>query len=323
MKTIEDFKRYYENDLRPSLEVLEGERKTSLRKTGIASIVIAMVALGIAGFLMHSGAPPMAMLITAGIAAALVVGAFFLFTKDFKRNFKNTIIRQVIAYVSEDLSYAPMGKISRSEFESSTLFKKRSDRYKGEDLVEGKVDKTRIRFSELHAEYKTTTTNSKGHRQTHWHTIFKGIFFSADFNKHFQGRTVVLPDSAEKLFGRLGKKLQSMNMNRDDLVKLEDPEFEKEFVVYATDQVEARYILSPALMRRILEFKRKMKVPIHIGFVNANLYMALSTRKNMFEPRILRTILNFELVREYLEDVMLAVGIVEEMNLNTRIWTKD
>ena len=100
-------------------------------------------------------------------------------------------------------------------------------------------------------------------------------------------------------------------------------EFEKEFVVYGTDQVEARYILSTALMRRILEFKRKMKVPVCISFVNSNLYMAIGIKKNLFEPRVLRTILDFEMVRDYLEDVILAVGIVEDMNLNTRIWTKE
>ncbi|MBT3192637.1 MAG: DUF3137 domain-containing protein [Verrucomicrobia bacterium] len=323
MKTVEEFKAYYEKDLRPTLEILEGERKSSLRNASIACGLIAVVVLGAVGTILASGGPPMFALVLAGIGAALAFGALQLFTRGFKSQFKDSIIRPIIAYVSPELTYAPQGKVSRGEFQSSTLFKHRIDRYKGEDLVEGLVDKTGIRFSELHAEYKTTTTDSKGRRRTQWHTIFKGLFFVADFNKHFHGRTVVLPDSAEKLFGRLGQKLQSWNVSRDDLVKLEDPEFEREFVVYATDQVEARYILSTALMRRILEFKRKMKVPVHIGFVNANLYMALSIKKNMFEPRVLRTILDFEMVREYLEDVMLAVGIVEEMNLNTRIWTKE
>ncbi len=322
MRTIEDFKSYYESDLRPILEQLEGERKSSLRNAGIATAVIAATAVVIAGVVLSSGGDPQILIFILVIAGMLIAGAGVLFTKGFKLKFKNTIIRQIIQYVDPELDYNPTGMVSRSEFQSSTLFKHRIDRYKGEDFVDGKIDKTAIRFSELHAEYKTTTTDSKGRTKTQRHTIFKGLFFIADFNKHFQGRTVVLPDSAEKLFGRLGKKLQEWNVSRDDLVKMEDVEFEKEFVVYGTDQVEARYILSTALMRRILEFKRKMKVPVHIGFVNSNLYMAISIRKNMFEPRILRTILDFEMVRDYLEDVILAVGIVEDMNLNTRIWTK-
>jgi hypothetical protein len=323
MKSIEEFKRYYDTELRAVLEPLEIERKASLKKTFIAAAVLIPLSVVIAALVLNMSGSLEWSVITLIIGMVLAGGAAALFTKDFKSNFKNRVIRPVIQYVSSDLSYAPNGTISRSEFESSTLFTQGVDRFKGEDFIEGIIDKTQIRFSELHAEYKTTSTDSKGNTRTSWHTIFKGLFFVADFNKHFQGRTVVLPDSAEKLFGRLGQKFQSMNMSRDDLVKLEDPEFEKEFVVYATDQVEARYILSPALMRRILEFKRRLKVPVHIGFVNSNLYMALSIKKNMFEPRIMRSILDFEMVREYLEDLILAVGIVEDMNLNTRIWTKD
>ncbi len=323
METIENFQSYYETELRPILMELEGERKRSLRNTGIAAAVIFVIAAVIAAFILNASGGPLALLIPLAIGTVLVAGAWWFFTKDFKQRFKNTIIRQIIQYVDSSLSYEPTGKISRDEFESSTLFKHRIDRYNGEDLVDGRIDKTRIRFSELHAEYKTTTTDSKGRQQTHWHTIFKGLFFIADFNKHFHGRTVVLPDSAEKLLGWLGKKLQEWNVARDDLVHMEDVEFEKEFVVYGTDQVEARYILSTALMRRILEFKRKMKVPVYIAFVNSNLYMAISIKKNMFEPRVLGTILDFEIVRGYLEDVTLAVGIVEDMNLNTRVWTKE
>ena len=322
MKSIEDFKRYYDTELRPMLEALEEERKARLQKAGTAVAALGVLVAVIAGIVMNAGGGQGALIVVV-IGGFLTVGAWILFTKDFKLNFKNSVIRQIIQYVDPNLSYSPENMISSGEFQSSTLFKERIDRYKGEDYVQGLIDKTEIRFSELHAEHKTTTTDSKGNTQTHWSTIFKGLFFVADFNKHFHGRTVVLPDSAEKWFGKLGQKFQSMNMNRDDLVKLEDPEFEKEFVVYSTDQIEARYILSPALMRRILELKRRLKVPVHIGFVNSNLYMALSIKKNMFEPRIMRSILDFEMVRDYLEDIILAVGIVEDMNLNTRIWTKE
>ena len=44
-----------------------------------------------------------------------------------------------------------------------------------------------------------------------------------------------------------------------ELVKLEDPEFEKSFVVYSGNQTEARYILSTSLMRRILDYKVNCK----------------------------------------------------------------
>ena len=148
------------------------------------------------------------------------------------------------------------------------------------------------------------------------------IFFIADFHKHFSGKTVVLPDTAEKLFGQIGTMLQSLNKFRGQLVKLEDPEFEKLFAVYGDDQIEARYILSTSLMKRIVDFKRKTRRRIFLSFIGSKVYVAVSYTRNLFEPRIFRTLLDFAPIQQYFEDFQMAVGIVEDLNLNTRIWSK-
>ena len=189
--------------------------------------------------------------------------------------------------------------------------------------MEGKIGATAIRFCELHTQYKTTRRDSKGHTHTEWHTIFRGLFFMGDFNKHFSGSTIVLPDSAEALFGKFGQWLQSFSFGRDQLIKMDDPEFEKLFVVYGTDQIESRYILSPALMQRIVEFKTKRQKSIYLSFVGSSIFVALSETRALFEPKIFSSILDFETVCEYFEDLRVAVEIVEDLNLNTRIWSKE
>ena len=107
---------------------------------------------------------------------------------------------------------------------------------------------------------------------------------------------------------------------RGELVKMDDPEFEKLFVVYSKDQIEARYILSTSLMKRIIDFKKKTKKDIYLSFINNKIFVAISYYKNLFEPRIFSTLINFDLIKEYYEDMVIAIGIVEELNLNTRIW---
>lgn len=109
---------------------------------------------------------------------------------------------------------------------------------------------------------------------------------------------------------------------RGSLIKLEDPEFEKMFVVYGDDQIEARYILSTSLMRRIVDFKKKSKRTIYISFVGSKIYVAVSYSRNLFEPRIFKTLLAFSPIKEYFEDLELVYGLVEDLNLNNRIWTK-
>ncbi|MHC4389637.1 MAG: DUF3137 domain-containing protein [Planctomycetota bacterium] len=186
------------------------------------------------------------------------------------------------------------------------------------DYVSGKIGATRIEFSELHAEYESGSGKNRSRR-----TVFKGLFFIADFNKHFTCQTIVLPDTAENLFGSFGKLFQSWNILRGQLIKLEDPEFERNFVVYGNDQIQARYILSTSLMERIVDFKRKTNRRIYLSFVGSKVFVAISFTKDLFEPRLFQTILDFGLIQEYFGDLQLAVGIVEDLNLNTRIWSKE
>lgn len=324
MKTLEELRTFYDNELSVDLRQLEAKRKRVIRNTLIAMGVIAVLGLvGMSIVAAQSGGEPVYLIfpvigcVIAGVIAFAVIG------RGYKAEFKQRIISKVIRFLEPGLEYNPKGCIDKQTFKASALFHQHIDRYRGEDLVRGTVGKTQVAFSELHAEYKTTTRNSKGHTQTHWHTIFKGLFFVADFNKHFQGQTVVLPDTAEKLFGGFGKMLQSWNVARADLIRLEDPEFEQEFVVYGSDQIEARYILSTSLMQRILDFKRATGMKVHLSFTGSTVTVALPMTKNMFEPKYLSNIMDFEPILDYARDLSLAVGIVDDLNLNTRIWSKE
>ena len=116
--------------------------------------------------------------------------------------------------------------------------------------------------------------------------------------------------------------MQNINVGRPDVVRLEDPEFEKIFVVYSSDEVEARYILSTSFMERLVEFRKKMNSSVQLSFVGSNMYMAIPMKKNLFEPSLRRTVMNFNDIQEYYKQILFCTSIVDEMNLNTRVWTK-
>ncbi len=325
MRKEEDFKAYFDSKLFPYLKEFDKKRKP------LVLIRLLNWAILIALF-------PAAFFITdynrgdaTWVLALLpfVGGMIFLgikrnkCKKRFRHEYKNNVINEIVKMIDPNLSYDYQSRISDSEFYNSQIYGQSPDRSKGEDLVHGKLDKTEIMFSELHLEYKTESTDSNGNRQTTWHTIFKGIFFIADFNKHFKTQTVVLPDGLEKLLGKFARKLQKMSTRKGKLIQLEDPEFEKYFRVYAEDGIESRYILSPALMKRITEFRKKSGIPMALSFVDSKIYIALPIRKNLFEPRIFKNNYSYKFIKESFIYLMLFTSIVEEMNLNTRIWTKE
>lgn len=320
LRTAGEFQQFFQHDLAPCLAGCEADRKRVARNVVLLISIVGGLAVIAALFVLNSGEPGLLMLV-AIVAVAIIAIGYHAVTNSYRKKFKGELVSQIVRFLG-GFEYWPDRYIDQHRFLESRIFEHRIDRYRGEDFISGLAGKTHFECSEVHAEYKTTTTDSKGRRRTHWHTIFKGLYFIADFNKHFVGTTLVLPDSAEATFGWLGQKLQEMNFSRPgELVKLEDPEFEKLFVVYGTDQIEARYILSPALMRRLVSFRSRLGHAVHLSFVGGSVYIAVNPGKNLLEPSIFSEVC-FETCSELFEDLTLVLGIIEELNLNTRIWSK-
>ncbi len=310
--------------IEPTLVALEAERAHQLNscKTG---------ALWCAGFALVGA------LIVAGLFKAisiwmlipvfLAIVIYSVITNNAKKSygsgFKMMVMPQLVKSFG-DLSYSPQSGLSEAEFKTARLYP-RPDRYNCEDLIEGRIGATRVRMSEVHAEDRQERTDSQGRTTTDYVTIFRGLFVIADFNKNFNGITYVLPEGLTGSLGDFGRGLQSLGATlggRGALVQLEDPEFERAFVVYSNDQTEARYILSSALMRRLLNLKHNFNDNVSIAFIGGSLYLMIAKRDDWFEPPALSAPLTFAGVETTLRQLQMATGIVEELDLNTRIWSK-
>lgn len=322
MKSFADFQNTFATELGNHLQTLELERKKVVRTfwpimlwllllIGVIIFSVAMQNL----WLMIIGAAPLVLMIMA-------ISKYSKLQKAYQYNFKEQIIRRMIGFIDQQLQYTPASCVSLSEFYNTQIFHQRADRYMGDDLVEGKLGSTALKFSEVHAEYKQVSYDSKGRRRETWVTIFKGLLFIADFNKNFHGKTVVLPDSLQWL-GGLGTWFQKMNWSAGDLVKLENVTFEKYFATYSNDQVEARYILSTTLMERIVKFREQFGKGLYMSFVNSQVNVALPIMANLFEPKIFSSAMKTDYLQQYFNYLALVAGIVDELNLNLRIWTKE
>ena len=312
-----------QSTLVPIIAALEAERQRVVKASLQNGIAVAIL-LGIMALLVTSripGLPKVLLLLLLLIGLAFIALFHSNNAGMYRAAFKSQVISHIVASLGHDLHYSPEGYVSENDFRVCQLFRE-PDRYNGEDLVSGCVGATQLQFSEIHAEYRTR--DSKG--RDDWNTIFRGLFFIADFNKHFNGMTLVQPDTAERVFGKFGQSLQAfgskLGFSNRELVKLEDPEFERMFVVYSNDQIEARYILSPALMRRILDFRNRIGADFRIAFFANHIYLAIPLNTNFLEPPTFGKQLDVNCIGQYLAELQFAIGIVEDLDLNTRIWTK-
>ena len=314
------FNAFYDSHLLPILQDLEAIRSKIRKNIFLGGGIGALAGLGIATLAGSYDIVAWAFSVLFPVVIGGGIGLAFSYKAHgrLKKRFKTDVIGAMIGFIDPSLSYDPKGNISPQAYKNSKLFTMGYDRYNGDDHVTGAMGATQIEFSELHTQYETKDKEGK----SSWHTIFKGIFFIADFNKNFSGETFVQPDLAEKMFGFLGSSLQGLNKTKGDLVKMENDEFEKEFVVYASDQVEARYILSPKLLQRIIEFRNKTGNKMHLSFIDSKMHIGISLKKNLFEVSYFRSLLNRKAIDEFYRYLDICTGIVEDLDLNTRIWTK-
>lgn len=320
------YDRIYEQ-LKPQLHELENLRVVARNKR--TSAIIYSVIIGIITILLTLAAIGTFHSLFAGfIVGGIGVGvAYLVYLKTAKQHvslffhtFKADIVRSIAESLEPSMIYKPYQGISKSYFKSIGHYSQKIDRYSSEDQFSGTIGKTELHFSELHAEYETTSTDSDGDTSTTWHTIFQGVMFAADFHKHFQTWVMIKPDSESGLFGWIGKKMQQWDSK---IIRIENPEFEEHFKVTTGNDQQARYILTPDMQERILKLRRSHGQNIIISFQKDHVYITAPNSNDWFETTLGTNALSKKQVTRIIQQIHHFLKIVDTLNLNTRIWTKE
>ena len=328
-KTLQEFRQYCEINLLPQLKQFEQKRRYTLRTMAIAGLA----CLAITGFIC------LTLSYWVGIRQSLPLylwcltipaSVWIIFCRgcvaNYRIGFKRNIIENIVNFISDgdrQLNYAANLFIENKRrtinaFTHSQILRsevKEPDYLHQEDCVYGSIGNTDLFFAEIFVEDRQGGHVDEYGREQYrdLSKLFHGLFFEARFAKNFVSRTFVLPNDVKS-------KVASINSWRGELIKLEDPEFDRRFRVYGDNQVESRYILSTNLMNRLVMFDRKAGRKVHLSFIDGFVYVAIPYRYRLFEPRLFKTMLSFTPLKEYFLDLQLMIGIVEDLNLNRRIW---
>jgi len=232
---------------------------------------------------------------------------------------KTRVIGDLLKEIAPGLRYSPGKGVARTTFERSGLYSGNVDRYSTEDGFFGDVGDTGVLFAHVCAEERRVNSNTRGGTRTSYSTIFKGVFFIADFHKDFRSPVLVTPDVAGRLFGAFGRSLRRMISGS---LQLENPEFNRAFVVRGEDPVEVRYILTPDMQQRLLVLRERFGNDVRIAFRESCLIAALPGAGTDWDISLHKPVdCRFQLARLERE-IRVFVSLVEALNLNTRIWTK-
>ncbi len=181
------------------------------------------------------------------------------------------------------------------------------DTRKFEDLIEGQ--RANADFTLVECKLTEQRGSGKNRRTV---TTFQGLLLNIDYPDRFLGRTLIARDG----WWSWGRK---NGMQQVDLVS---KELEDAFTVYSTDQVEARTLLTPDRMERLIALERHFKGGKLRGvFEEGHLTLALEADNQFEAGSIFKPLADPDRYVETLTEIGLVCDLID--GFLTREWYKD
>lgn len=191
--------------------------------------------------------------------------------KRYKSDVKQQVFPKIFKYFGNDYIFSPTHHMSFSVLKRSKLLPNYDDAH-FDDYVRGSHKGVEIVINEL-----TLTKEVRRDKRTETETVFKGVMVQLGSHKAFKGHTLVVKNRGGFI------NFLSSSFKGLERVKLEDPRFEKQFDVFSTDQIEARYLLTVGFMERLQELAAMFSGKIQCAFYGDKLLIMLASRDNRFE----------------------------------------
>ena len=311
----EGFAEHYRTRLLPRVKTYEKKRIKALNVARIRclkSIPIIIVLLGIILAISNSDVlrknTLSAFLISVGIISAIVVFIYSSINK-YKTSIKGKIFPRILEFAG-DFVYKPNYSAPFAQYKKYDILPPFDPPVSfSEDYVKGTYNNVNIEFFEARL---MRGAHFKGKK-----AVFNGVIAKISVNKKFSSKTVIRADKGSFGDWVSGRKLPE----NQEVVRLEDPVFDKLFNVYSNDQIEARYLLTTTFMERLIEVEKAFRSQkIECCFYKQYLVMAIHLIKDWFEPGPITKIEDFrDDSKKLLADINSIFNICDTLQMDSEI----
>ena len=310
-----DFLRHYDRHLRPRLEEFEARRLAALhtfRKRLFIFLAGVLVIVGgaIAAFslMLNYFNDGFELLV---IPLLLVIGLWVWAARPlarYRRGIKSEIYPLIFKFFGDDFTYRERGPLKIKTLKESGIIPS-YDNARTEDYVKGSHRTVALELTEA---VLTKRKGSGKNRRTV--TVFRGLMILFAAHKPFSGKTIVDRDG-----GQIGNWLAG-KFGGLETVRLEDPVFEKRFEVRSSDQVEARYLLTPSFMERLLALSALFDdANIRCSFYDDRLLLLIPSKQDRFDGiSAFRPVTFQQEITTILAEMALIFEIIEVLKLHER-----
>ena len=308
LKGLDDF---YRREIEPWLVSREAERLAALRRRwliiGIGVGGAAVLALLLLAAKLH----PLWLLLSAAVAILAVILGIRA-TSRLSSEVKVFLAEKLAAFFGFTYQAEPTDDPTSRFYQLGLI--PSHDRRSLEDQWSGSAAGVPFSLVEATLEERRTERDSKGNRETRYHTVFRGALLTLAYPSPFQG-TITIRRDLGKIFNWFREKFSWQTP-----VPFEDPAFEAQFEVFADDPAEARRLLDPLVRRRVAALA-----------VDSSLTMAFSAGQvllavkgdDRFEPSSMgNTLVDPERVLQMAADIGIVFDVIDSLDLRPRAQTE-
>lgn len=179
-----------------------------------------------------------------------------------------------------------------------------------EDLWSGDMAGLPFSLHESHLEERRGSG-----KNSRWVTVFRGPVITIGFARSFHATTLLERSGRHRRFGFFGEKdelkVDGAVLDKADMVH---PDFEDAFTVYTNDQTEARYLVHPTYIEKLIALEQAFRGQgIRTLFKDSELTIVLKT-ENMFESGSLDHNLDRAMVQMCVSQFMAMADLCAQLN---------
>ena len=230
--------------------------------------------------------------------------------KLFNQNFKKLFVLKALEDNFDDVNFTPEQGFDESFINKIGMFDT-ADRYSSNDWFSAKYNDISFQHADIHTEDRHE--DSEGH--VSYTTRFLGRYMIFEFNKTFKANVSVANKGFSSVSLPRKKKFHE--------VKMEDVEFNKCFKVYAENEYDAFYILTPHFMEKLKVLNNKVNAELLFGFVDNKLHIAVDNYDDSFEHDVFVEIDEVSIENEILKDIKLITDFVKDLDLENDLFRKE
>ncbi len=324
-----DFKEFFDTKLKKKARYLEKKRKKCVKKLKFiftfmfVSLVLPCFSIFFNGynniaifFLLQLGT----LFTFVFFAAALLAGGRIIYL--FKKEAKELLIKETLSFFG-NFQIKELKQKFNKDLHNLYLFQ-------GTALcgyterISGTYNSIEVDIKEMLSPFKLEGHNNNAPSS---HNVISCLVITIPSFKKFKGATIIQ--------NKIIHGLPLFN-NRLESVRLEDPEYNNYYNTYSKNQIEARYLITPAFMKRLNKLA-KTKRPLCLSFEKGKITFITFLKKNQkfytpdnsngfqafdmtdnFEISLFQPV-NIESLRETMMDLVEIFELIDVLKLEQNI----